>query len=175
MQMKKLLVIGIVLALMLTLVLPSVAMAARPTTFSAAGTMASIDPGTVKELGNSGLWLVKDRHIQGRFLSGDLGTESYTITYGGVFKLVDQSGNLAGTMQVGSKLFVIDGKVAPLSLVDMGEYQLPQLTISGHWAGLKGVNATGSFNAYMIFVPTADGHVDYIVASSFDMTGKYVK
>jgi hypothetical protein len=173
--MKKILVISMVLALVLVLMLPSVAMAAAPkTSFNASGVMSGIDDGQVKELGNSGKWLVTDRHIQGQFLSGDLGTSSaFTLTYGGVFKLADQSGELLGTLKANNDTFLITGKVAPYVITDMGGYQLPKLNISGHWNSVKGIKANGDFAAWMIFVPTADGHVAYIAASSFIMNGKY--
>ncbi len=183
--MKKILVLSLVLALALTLILPSAAMAAKtppvppapPSSFAAQGVMLSIDTGNVKEIGKSGKWLVKDRHIQGRFVNGDLGASPFTITYSGVFDLATQAGNLAGKLEAGENTIGIAGKVEPLTMFDIGtsgsHMYLPKLTITGKWAGLKGLNANGSFEAWMVFVPTADGHVDYIVASSFAMTGKY--
>jgi hypothetical protein len=173
MQMKRILFISLVLALMLSLVLPSVAMAApKPAVFSAQGIMTGIDTGDVKPLGDTGRFLVKDRHIQGEFTGGDLGTASFVITYGGIFDLQTQAGFLTGKMEVDSKKIIISGATKPLTLVDMGGYYLPKLEICGLWSGAKGINAAGTFTAYMIFVPTPDGHVAYIVNSSFDMTGR---
>ncbi len=183
--MKKILVLSLVLALALSLLLPTAALAAKTppvppapsSSFSAQGELSFIDTGTVKEIGKSGKWLVKDRHIQGEFVTGDLGPSAYTITYGGVFDLATQAGNLAGSMEVGSRQIGIVGKVEPLTMVYFAPYNmnLPKLTISGHWAGLRGLGAEGSYEAWMVFVPTADGHVRYIVASSFAMTGKYAE
>jgi hypothetical protein len=173
--MKKLLVIGVVLALILTLALPSVAMAAKPTTqISATGAMISIDEGITRELGHSGKWLVKDRVINGAFSSGYFGSEAFTITYGGVFDLATQAGSLVGKMEVGSTTLVITGKSDPLTMVPVDGYYLPCINISGHWTGLKGLNASGTFSAYMVFVPD-QGHIGYIVASEFTMTGKTCK
>jgi hypothetical protein len=170
MKMKRILFISLILALMLSLVLPSVAMAAKPAVFSAQGTMTGIDDGTTKQLGHSGLWLVKDRHIDG-VLAGDL-TGNFKITYGGVFALPSQKGNLSGRMVVGQKVFEINGSVDPLTMLPSGA---PMLTIHGHWTGLKGIRATGTFNAYMVFIPDATGHVVKILDSAFVMTGKYVR
>lgn len=179
--MKKLLGLSLVLAIVVMLLVPSVAMAASPTkpapsqpsSFTAEGVFSSIDTGNVKELGNSGKWLVKDRHIQGQFLSGDLGTSAFTITYGGVFDLATQQGNLAGKMEVDSNLIGITGTVAPLTMVYFEPYAtyLPKLTIGGQWTGLRGLHAHGSFKAWMIFIPDSEGHVLAIVDSSFAMTG----
>jgi hypothetical protein len=173
MKMKKFLLIGVVLALMLTLILPSVAMAARPVTFQATGQMTGIDSGNVKPLGDSGLWLVKDRHIDGYFTEGFPTGQTFRITYGGVFKIATQAGSLAGTMKTGTNNYTITGKVAPLDMVDMGgDIYLPRLSISGHWTGTKGVNRSGTFTASVIFIPDAAGHVVAIPNSSFVMTGK---
>jgi hypothetical protein len=173
--MKKILILSLILALALTLILPSVTMAAPPSKFNAQGMMSSIDTGTVKELGHSGKWLVKDRHIDGQLLTGNLGSSNYTITYGGVFDLATQEGNLAGKLVVGSNLIGITGTVAPLTVVYYTPWAtyLPKLVITGKWAGLKGLNANGSFEAWMIFVPDTAGHVVAIADSSFVMTGKY--
>jgi hypothetical protein len=168
MDMKRILFISLVLALMLSLILPTVAMAAKPAAFSAQGVMSSIDDGTVKQLGNSGLWLVKDRHITGT-LTGDL-VGDYTITYGGVFRLTTQEGQLAGRMEVGSTVIALTGSVEPLTFTNFGA---PILSIHGNWTVLKGEKANGSYQAYMVFVPDAAGHVVQVLDSAFIMTGKF--
>jgi len=114
---KRLLVIGFVLALVLMLVIPSVTLAApKPSTFSAHGTLTSIDNGTVKQLGNSGKWLVTDRHLTGQFQTGNL-SGSFVLTYGGVFDLQTQAGNLVGVLKNGSSSFGVEGKTNPLTYV----------------------------------------------------------
>ncbi len=175
--MKKVLLVSLLLALVMSLLLPAAAMAASPAsgTFGAQGYLTGIDTGNVKPLGNSGKWLVRDRTITGQFVGGDLGSTAFTLTYDGVFELTTQEGNLVGTLSTGNSALLVTGQVAPLSFVSApvpGGY-LPVLTITGHWVGISGVKANGSFQAYMVFVPTADGHVDYIIDSGFMMTGKY--
>jgi hypothetical protein len=171
--MKKILLIGVILAMVLTLILPSVAMAAKPSVFTASGEMTTIDQGQTRELGESGKWLVADRHILGTFDSGDLDGD-FTLTYGGVFDLATQAGNLVGTLKNGSKTILVTGKVSPYEIVDTGMgFSAPQLTIKGKWVGLKGLKANGEFTAWFIFIPDEEGHVVQIIASSFDMTGKY--
>lgn len=175
--MKKVLVISLLLAMVMSMLVPAAAMAAGPASaaFGAQGYLTGIDTGSVKPLGNSGKWLVRDRTIPGQFVGGDLGSAAFTLTYGGVFELATQAGNLVGTLRTGDSVLLVTGQVAPLSFVPApvpGGY-LPALTIAGHWVGTSGVKANGTFQAYMVFVPTADGHVDYIIDSGFMMTGKY--
>jgi hypothetical protein len=171
--MKKILVISLLLAMVLTMILPSAAMAARPATFSAQGYLSGIDTGNVRQLGNSGKWLVRDRTIQGEFLAGGFGNAPFSLKYNGVFDLATQAGNLVGTLRTGSSILLVVGEVAPLTMVSVGPYSLPMLSISGNWAGLSGVKANGSFQAYMVFVPDGEGHVVQVVDSGFIMSGKY--
>lgn len=182
--MKKVLFLSIIMALALTMIMPLAVMAASPpapaappTTFTAQGVMASIDTGTVSQLGKSDYWLVKDRHIWGNFVTGDLGSSSFTVTYGGIFALSTQEGALVGKMVAGSKEVAIIGKVDALTMVYYAPWNmnLPKLRITGTWAGVKGLNANGTFEAWMVFVPDNAGHVLQIVDSSFSMTGKYTK
>jgi hypothetical protein len=175
--MKKILVLSLVLALVLTLILPSVAMAAKPVkpaAFNASGVLVSIDDGKTKQLGDSGKWLVSDRHIQGTFVSGSLDGD-FTLTYGGVFDLATQAGHLAGKMVVGSSSFAVTGKAAPFTFVGWYAEGIPilELTITGNWNYLKGGKGNGTFTAIMDFIPTADGHVAAVLpTSSFVMKGK---
>jgi hypothetical protein len=172
--MKKLLVIGLVLAMMLTLILPSTAMAAKPAALNASGALTSIDDGITQQLGDSGKWLVSDRHIQGTFVDSDL-EGNFTLTYGGVFDLATQAGHLSGRMEVDSKSFVVTGKVAPYTFVSWYAEGIPilQLSIAGNWNCLKGGKGNGTFTSVMYFIPTADGHVYAVLpGSSFVMTGK---
>jgi len=174
--MKRILVISLLLALVLSMCLPTAAFAAKApvsTSFSALGEMYTIDTGNVRKLGNTDKWLVLDRHIQGQFVSGDLGASPFTLTYGGIFDLATQAGNLLGTMQTASGTLLVTGSSAPLTFVPYGPYNLPMLSISGNWTGLFGIRASGTFQAYMVFIPTANGHVGQIVDSAFDMTGNY--
>ena len=185
--MKKLLVISLVLALVLTMVLPSVAMAAGPSTklFNASGTMNSIDNGNVKQIGHSAKWIVKDRHITGDFSDSSSVSGPFTITYEGIFDINTQAGSFVGKMEAGSADFVVSGKTDPFTIVGQtpvpdgaGGYimaPLCKLTLNGDWIGIRGQKASGKFNAYMVFIPTTDGHVAAIVDSVFNMTGKYNK
>jgi hypothetical protein len=169
--MKKILVISLLLALVLALVMPTAAMASSPpATFAAQGVLSSIDPGNVKQLGNSGNWLVRNRTITGQFENGDFGNQSLSLKYDGVFDLATQAGNLVGALRTGNSTVMVVGQVAPLTILPSGA---PMLNITGRWTGIDNLKASGSFQAYMVFVPTADGHVDSMLASGFAMTGQY--
>ena len=173
--MKKLLVISLLLALVMALVFPTaVAASSPPATFAAQGSLTSIDTGNVKELGHSGKWLVSDRHIRGGLTGGLNG--DFVLTYGGVFDLATQEGNLVGTLKTDSATLLVTAKVDPLSFVpaDVPGGYLPMLMIEGKWIGMTGLKANGDFQAYVVFVPTADGHVGFVVDSGFVMTGKYL-
>jgi hypothetical protein len=187
--MKRILIVSLVLAMAVTLLLPTGAMAAKPETFAASGVLTSIDQGNVKPL-SDGRWLVVDRHIEGKFLPSTTGKANklngpFTITYSGVFDLTTQAGSFLGKLEAKSATLGITGKTQPFEIV--GSTQVPdgqggyitvplcKLTISGHWIGIKGLDAKGEFNAWFVFIPTADGHVAAIVDSSFIMTGLYGK
>jgi hypothetical protein len=172
--MKKILIISLVLALVLAVAAPTAVMACRPDLFAAQGVISGIDTGTVKQLGHSDNWQVKNRTIQGTFLTGSLGNGApFSLTYDGVFSLTTQAGHLRGNLFAGGSVMAVNGTVAPLTMVNMGTYSLPMLNITGTWNVKWGPKASGNFQAYMVFVPDADGHVLQVVDSAFVMNGKY--
>jgi len=171
--MRKILIISLVLAIVMALVVPTAVMACRPDLFSAQGVISGIDTGTVKQLGNSGKWQVKDRTIVGEFQSGAFGNAPFSLTYDGVFALATQAGNLRGDLYAAGSIVAVNGQVAPLTMVDMGAYSLPMLTITGNWNVKWGPKANGTFQAYFVFVPDEAGHVLQVVDSAFIMNGKY--
>jgi hypothetical protein len=186
--MKKILVISLVLALALTLILPSAVMAAPDkTVFSATGVFSSIDEGNVKPLGNTGRYLVADRHLSGSFINDTL-TGNFTITYGGIFNIADQSGKLIGTLETANNKLCVIGETQPLQYVGYpgpdsdGSIVIPCLMIvKGNWTGLKGLAAKGTFEAQLVLNVYADpaqptfGHVKSVVEGQniLTMTGQY--
>ncbi|MDO8671957.1 MAG: hypothetical protein Q7O66_11080, partial [Dehalococcoidia bacterium] len=120
-----------VCALVLATLLPSLAMAAAPVSFSAGGQITSISDGTVKPAGDSGRFVVVERKIVGTLdpdgsLSGD-----FVLTYKANVELATQAGNLHGTVKVSGNVLNVNGKIDPRVFV--GPYGLPYLHISGHW------------------------------------------
>lgn len=68
----------------------------------------------------------------------------------------------------------VNDKITPLEMVPTPYgFDLPMLSISGQWNIVGGTPGSGTYEAWLIFVPTPDGHVGYIPFSSFNLTGKW--
>jgi hypothetical protein len=81
---KKLLCVMLAASLVLSVVIPGTALAAKGKAFDdfeATGEITEIDEGTVFPAGNSGRWRVTERHILGVFTAGDIAGASYVMTY----------------------------------------------------------------------------------------------
>ncbi len=171
--MKRILVISVVLALALSLLLPSVAMAKAPQDFSTTGLIQGISLTEVGvnafPLGNSGKWKVVDRLIYIEFPDSGEFQGLAILTYSGVFDISTQAGNLTGNLVCGDKSVFVNARVSPLAFPE-GFY--PTLEISGHWNGLEGIKANGNFLAQVYFIPDDQGHI-VGVTGSFEMNGKY--
>jgi len=169
--MRRLLFISLALALVLSVMAPVTALAAKPVPFSASGGITSITPGDVVPAGQSGRWRVIEREIAG-LLAGDI-NGSFTMTYKANVELATQAGNLHGTLEAGSYVARVNGKIEPL--VWLGEpFASPaQLTINGHWTFIDGARGQGDFKAWAIVILNEYGHVVDIPLSSFTMTGKW--
>jgi hypothetical protein len=177
---RKLLLISLAVVMALAFLMPTTALAAPPK-FSASGTLTWISTGTVWPVipGNTGFgWYnVKDRVVSGT-LSGDIQGD-FTLTYDGLFFVPTQDGTLSGILSTaegyqfnvagGTKFLGFDATTGA-----------PELEINGTWNGDKVGNRnvnkqyknySGTFDGWVIFVPTPDYHVKYIIASSFTMTG----
>lgn len=170
--MKKRLFISVVLALVLTALGSAPVLAAKPADFEASGEIGSITPGDVFPAGNSGRWRVIERQITGT-LAGDINGD-FTLTYKANVELATQAGNLHGTLEVGSYVLKVNGKIEPLQMVPtLLGFDLPMLTIKGRWTAIEGARGQGDFDAWVIFIPTPEGHVGQILASSFTLTGQW--
>jgi len=176
---RRTLLISLVLVLILTALAPATALAAKPQSFYAAGKITYISPGEVLPAGESGRWRVIERELRGELLPEVEGLETdisgpFTMTYKANVELATQAGNLHGILEIGDYTFRVNGKIQPLEIVPIapGIY-LPKLAINGHWTLGDGARGNGEFDAWVVFVPDAYGHVAYIVASSFTMDGKW--
>ena len=170
---RRLLFISLVLALLLTALMPSTALAAKPASFGASGIITCISSGTVVPAGESGRWVVVERELGGTFLSGDISGD-FTMSYKANVELLTQAGNLNGTLEAGTYVLKVNGKLQPLEIVPTPfGIDLPKLTINGHWTFTDGAQGQGDFEAWVIFIPTPEGHVGSIVASAFNLTGKW--
>jgi hypothetical protein len=180
--MKKIFFLTLVMIMVLTLSLPSAVLAAKPTLFIAAGTLSDITPGTVRPAGSNGQWLVADRNILGHLNPEDSSGNHYSIqgdfilNYAGIFQLPSQAGNLHGIMKANSDVLAINGEVQRYVFKD--EWYVPgvpllELTVNGHWVGIKGIQGNGNFEAWLKFIPSPGGHVEKIVDSKFSMNGNF--
>ena len=96
------------------------------------------------------------------------------MTYKANVELATQAGNLHGTLETGAYTFRVNGKIQPLEMVPISpEIYLPKLTINGQWTLTDGARGQGDFEAWVLFIPTPEGHVGTIIASSFTMTGNW--
>ena len=182
--MKKILVLSLVLALMITLLLPSAAMAANPNPFSASGTFSSIDEGTVTVIGfddayNVPIFQVEDRHIQGEFARSVKGESNrvngpFTITYNAVVNGY-QIGEFSGILKAKSASFGVNGISYGITGSDPNKGY--RIDLGGTWTGTQGIKGSGNFTAFFYFIPVLDeygiAHVGAITDSSFSMTGAF--
>ncbi len=184
---KRLFFISLALALVLTTLMPAAALATKPGLegFEASGTIAYITPGKVLPAGKTGKWVVVERELGGS-LSGDI-NGAFTMDYKAIVEsLLTQAGTLHGTLAMddGSYVLQVKGEIQPL--VWEGWYLPPgvdpdypdgipylRLTIGGEWRFTNGTWGRGDFEAWAIFIPTAEGHVGFITASDFTMTGQW--
>ncbi len=172
--------ISLFLALLLVVLIPASALAAKPafSPFAASGNITYISPGTTFAAGQSDRWRVPERQLSG-ILNGDI-NGPFTVTYRANIESVQtQAGNLHGTLTAGAYVLKVNGKIQPLAVVGFMEVApgiwVPklQLTIIGHWTFIDGAQGNGDFTASVVFLPTPDGHVAYIIQSSFDLTGHW--
>lgn len=168
---KRLLFTSLVLALVLTTLVPAAALAAKPASFYASGGISGISPGTVLPAGESGRWRVIEREISGS-LSGDIDGD-FTMAYKANVELATQAGNLHGTLEAGSYVAKVNGKIEPLVWLGVPFASAALLTISGHWTFIDGARGNGDFEATAVVVLNELGHVIWIPESSFTMTGQW--
>lgn len=173
---KRILLISLALVLLFTMLAPAAALAAKPQTFQAAGVITYIEDTQVGDnafpAGNSSRWRVIDREIGGELL-GDI-SGSFVLTYKANVELATQAGNLHGVLETGEYSFRVNDKIQPLTMAPspLG-FDLPVLTLNGHWTLTDKGQGQGDFAAWVQFIPDEYGHVVMIVASSFEMDGKW--
>ena len=161
---KKIIILGLVLALALVLVAPTPALAAKPVGFEAYGVITSIDEGDVFPAGNSGRWVVQERTIEGELQDGAIPGD-FVLTYKANVT-ADQAGNFHGEMVVNGGEYVI--KVNGTSGIGaLG------LMLNGHWTLIEGAQGNGNFTAWIIPDIDEEGHIIGILASDITMTGQW--
>ena len=178
---RKVTLILLTLVMVLAFSMPTTALAAKPASLSASGVVTTITDGDVFPAGNSGRYVVASRSLTG-ILAGDI-NGAFTLDFKANVELATQAGNLHGTLQAGSQVLEVNGKIEPLTFAGWylppgispdypGGIPLYQLVINGHWTAVSGAKGNGDFAAWAVFIPTPDGHVYAIVASGITLTGK---
>lgn len=184
---KKIIILGLVLALTLVLVAPVPALAAKPADFGASGIITDVSQGDIFPAGNSGRWVVDERQMFGT-IEGDVNGD-FILTYAANVELETQAGSFHGTLEINSLLFKVRGKsqlVGPCSyygIVDTPYGPVPTnictLETSGGWTLIQGAKGTGDYYGLATVLIATDcpleGHIVYVVpgASGFEMTGQW--
>jgi len=196
---KRLLCIGLVVSLVLSIVMPGTALADKGggfEEFEAAGSVLGIDPGTVKAAGQSGRWIVSERQVIGMMSVCEAAPEMFTMTYAANVDS-DQNGTFHGELVVGSLVFKVRGKSEmgaptgfgtvvvevpnPYPPPDTIPVEVPvvfcPLTTSGTWNLIEGAQGNGDYNTTITVAIATDGpfqgHIVAVVDSSVSLTGKW--
>jgi hypothetical protein len=169
---------------------PVQAVSAEP--FMAGGPITSIDDGDVRAAGNSGRFVVRNRHVGGT-LSGFVGDvlfvndpQPFTFTFKTNVPIQTQSGNVHGTLTFGP----YEAKVAAQSELGVtpvpcpagweawgvpgadGNLFLPGLLINGTVTFTDGAQGTGTVSGFVIPRLDAAGHIVGIVGGWLTIQGE---
>jgi len=168
-------------SLLLTFIMPSAAMAAKPEQSPVAvGYISGITDGTVFPAGNSGRFRVMEREISGG-LEGAINGH-FTLAYRANVDLMTQAGQMHGTLTAGDYVFKVNGEFLPLSWVGEPFGSPCVIAVNGNWNCIEGGKGNGKFTAAATVILTPDGHVYEIlspdtwgdwVVNFVVMTGKF--
>ena len=198
---RRLLCVILVASLILSVVLPGTALAAKGKAFDdfeASGVVLGIDPGTVKAAGESGRWIVSERQVIGMMSISGYPYDIFTMTYKANVDS-DQAGTFNGELVVGSLIFKVRGKSElglptgqgmfgveipnpeppydPPTIIIQVPVVFCPLTTVGSWTLIEGAQGNGDYNATVSVAIAVDGpfkgHIVGIVDSSVSLTGKW--
>jgi hypothetical protein len=161
------------------------AFAGSPKPFSASGPISTIDKGNVEPAGESGRFIVRERHITGTF-AGAINAD-FTITYDANVPLATQSGPVHARMSAD----VYEANMTIMSSLGLtpvpcwtpdgvtciatpeGPSYVPGLLLNGRMDFLSGAQGTGNVSGWLIPELDADGHIKRILASSLTIAGQW--
>lgn len=187
MSLGRVVVTGVVAAL--AAIGPVQAVSAEP--FMAGGEISSIDDGDVKAAGNSGRFVVRNRHVGGT-ISGVIGggvpldREPFTFTFKTNVPIQTQSGNIQGSLQFGPYEARVVGSsqlgVTPVPCpqgwepwcveTQPGSFFLPGLLINGTVVFIDGAEGNGLVNAFIVPMLSPEGHIVGILAAGLTIQGE---
>jgi hypothetical protein len=154
--------------------------------FSVNGTIMMIDTGDVKPAGQSGRFIVRDRHITGTF-TGSI-SAPFVITFDTNVPIATQSGRIHGRLIAG----VYEANVTMASstgatpvecetpdgatcIATPGGNFVPGLLLNGRMNFLSGAKGQGSVTGWLIPVIDDQGHIVNILASQLAISGQWMQ
>jgi hypothetical protein len=154
--------------------------------FSVSGTIAMIDTGDVKPAGQSGRFIVRDRHITGTF-TGSI-SAPFVITFDTNVPIATQSGRIHGRLIAG----IYEANVTMASstgatpvecetpdgatcIATPGGNFVPGLLLNGRMNFLTGAKGQGSVTGWLIPVIDDQGHIVTILASQLAISGQWMQ
>jgi len=156
--------------------------------FSASGTILTIDAGDVTPAGQSGRFIVRDRHITGT-LTGSIGGTTgvpFVITYDSNVPIATQSGriharliagvyeaNITMTSSTGPTPVECETPNGASCLATPGGNFVPGLLLNGKMNFLSGANGQGNVTGWLIPVLDGQGHIVSIAASLLTLSGQW--
>jgi len=172
---KRMLCIGLVLTLALTIIIPATATAKGLDGFHAEGIVIGIDQGDIKAAGNSGRWVVSERNLYGGFgFFGDSPAQyGFTLNYhANIDSVYTQAGNLQGVLSIWDTPYALNltGTTDPAYPDPVDEYGYPipyqkiispdpfitmvvanyVLHLEGRWTFISGAIGNGTFEADVV-------------------------
>jgi hypothetical protein len=159
--------------------------------FLAGGEITSIDDGDVKAAGNSGRFVVRNRHVGGT-ISGIVGggvqldREPFTFTFKTNVPIQTQSGNIQGLLAFGAYEVKVTGRselgVTPVPCpqgwepwcieTQPGSFFLPGLLINGAVLFAEGAEGNGVVNAFIVPMLDPEGHIVGVLAAGLTIHGE---
>jgi hypothetical protein len=154
--------------------------------FSVSGVILTIDTGDVKPAGQSGRFIVRDRHITGTF-TGSI-SAPFVITFDTNVPIATQSGRIHGRLIAG----VYEANVTMASstgatpvecetpdgatcIATPGGNFVPGLLLNGRMNFLSGAKGQGSVTGWLIPVIDDQGHIVNILASQLAISGQWMQ
>ena len=154
--------------------------------FSVSGTILTIDTGDVKQAGQSGRFIVRDRQITGAFTGSINGP--FVITYDSNVPIATQAGRIharliAGVYEANVTMASSTGATpvecetpdGATCIATPGGNFVPGLLLNGRMNFLSGAKGQGSVTGWLIPILDAQGHINGIVASQLTISGQWMQ
>ena len=154
--------------------------------FSVSGTITSVDTGDVKPAGQSGRFIVRDRHITGTF-TGSI-SAPFVITFDTNVPIATQSGRIHGRLiasvyeanvtmasSTGATPVECETPDGATCIATPGGNFVPGLLLNGRMNFLNGAKGQGSVTGWLIPVIDDQGHIVNILASQLAISGQWMQ